>query len=237
MSTARPVLIVEDDDASREALVDQLAVNGAWQQIETASLGEATQSLGSARARFDAVILDADLRASDGRDFCVQMRRQGHKMPVILVSRASEDANGVRGLDAEVSNYVSKPICAHDLLTRLRAQLRLLDNSVDAFSTVSPYTVHPPAEMLPRPEKRQRIPLINKEAELLKFFRPAENRIVLRQTLLDAAWGYSSGVIMHTPATNTYQVRRNVKAGPIACQLLTTQRGGHPPNAAGGVTQ
>jgi len=237
MSTARPVLIVEDDDASREALVDRLAASGAWQPVEAATLGEATQLLGSAPARFDAVVLDADLPDGNGCDFCAQMRRHGHKMPVILVSRASEDADVVRGLEAGANDYISKPVRTHELLARLRAQLRLFDNSVDAVFTVGPYTFHSSTKSLADPKKNQRIRLTNKEVELLKFFHRAENRIVLRQTLLDAVWGYSSSVTTRTLATHIYKLRRKIEADPAACQLLITQPGGYQLNAAGRLAQ
>jgi len=232
MSTARPVLIVEDDDASREALVDCLAASGAWQPVEAATLGEATQLLGSAPARFDAVVLDADLPDGNGCDFCAQMRRHGHKMPVILVARASEEANVVRGLDAGANDCIGKPVRTHELLARLRAQLRLFDNSVDAVFTIGSYTFRPSAKLLAKPDKNQRIRLTNVEVRILKFLHQTGNRVVSRQTLLDEVWGYNAGATKHTLETHIYRLRQKMEADPSSVRLLITLPGGYQLNAA-----
>ena len=237
MSTARPVLIVEDDDTSREALVDHLAANGEWQPVEAASLSEAAQLLGSAQARFDAVVLDADLPDGDGRDFCAQMRRQGHKMPVILVSRASKDADVMRGLDTGANDYVSKPVRTHELLSRLRAQLRLFDNSADAVFTVGTYTFHPSAKVLLKPEKRQRIRLTNKEAAILGSLYRAGRRGVLHEVLMAEVWGHKAGVTKHMLATHIYRLRQALEADPADRRVLIAMPGGYRLNAAGRLAQ
>jgi len=67
MSAERPVLIVDDDDALRETLVDQLAVDGEFVATEAASVKTAEECLAAKDARFDAVILDVGLPDGDGR--------------------------------------------------------------------------------------------------------------------------------------------------------------------------
>ena len=86
MSAARPILIVEDDDALRQVLADQVASSGVYQSIEAATLDEASRHLGAAEARFDSIILDINLPDGDGREFCAQVRKQGHTMPIIMLT-------------------------------------------------------------------------------------------------------------------------------------------------------
>ena len=85
MSAERPILIVDDDDALRETLADQLAVDGEFTATEAGSVVEAEERLAARDARFDAVILDVGLPDGDGRDLCIKLRRQGQKMPIIIV--------------------------------------------------------------------------------------------------------------------------------------------------------
>jgi len=210
-----------------------LAANDAFQPHEAATLGNATLLLSAADARFDAVVLDVNLPDGDGRDFCVQMRRQGHNMPVIMLTGRSEDADVVRGLDAGANDYISKPFRAKELLARLHAQLRLFDNSEDAVFTIGPYTFHPSAKLLTRSEGNQRIRLTNMEVRILRFLHQTGSRIVSRQTLLNEVWGYNTGTTTHTLETRIYRLRQKMEADPSSSRLLITLPGGYQLNAAG----
>src|ERR1700723_4492071 len=109
MSAERPVLIVDDDDALRETLVDQLAVDGEFVGTEAASVQAAEACLASKDARFDAVILDVGLPDGDGRDLCIRLRKQGQKMPIIMLTGSDAETDVVRGLDSGANDYIAKP--------------------------------------------------------------------------------------------------------------------------------
>ncbi len=227
MSITRSILIVEDDLALRDILVEQLAETQEFNPIEAASVAEATQSLALHEARLGAIILDLSLPDGDGFDFCVQLRRQGCRIPVIMLTGASSDADVVRGLNAGANDYVSKPFRAKELLARLRAQLRLYDNSVDAVFTIGSYTFQPAAKLLLTADRNQRIRLTGKEVAILKFLHKSTQPVVSRQTLLDQVWGYKSDVTTHTLETHIYRLRQKIEADPADCRLLTTVPGGY----------
>ncbi len=138
MSAERPVLIVDDDDALRETLVDQLAVDGEFVATEAASVEAAEACLSSKDARFDAVILDVGLPDGDGRDLCSRLRKQGHRMPIIMLTGLDSETDVVKGLDCGANDYIAKPFKLAVLLARLRAQLRIFENSEDAVFTIGP---------------------------------------------------------------------------------------------------
>src|ERR1700761_6030830 len=125
MSAARPILIVEDDDALRQVLADQVASSGVYQSIEAATLDEASRHLGETESRFDSIILDINLPDGDGRDFCAKIRKQGHTMPIIMLTGASDESDVVSGLNSGANDYIAKPFRTSELLARLQAQLRL----------------------------------------------------------------------------------------------------------------
>src|ERR1700743_3746328 len=91
MPSARPILIVEDDDALRQVLADQVASSGMFQSVEASTLDEASRHLGASEARFDSIILDINLPDGDGRDFCARIRKQGHTMPIIMLTGAADE--------------------------------------------------------------------------------------------------------------------------------------------------
>jgi DNA-binding response OmpR family regulator len=227
MSSARPILIVEDDDALRQVLADQVSSSGVFSSVEAATLDEASRHLGAPEARFDSIILDVNLPDGDGRDFCAKIRRQGHNMPIIMLTGAVAENDVVSGLNAGANDYIAKPFRVNELLARLHAQLRLFDTSEDAVFTIGPYTFRPAAKLLLGADKKQRIRLTAKEVDILKFLYRHANRVVSRQVLLDEVWGYNAGVTTHTLETHVYRLRQKIESDPTNCRLLMTAAGGY----------
>jgi DNA-binding response OmpR family regulator len=226
MSATRPILIVEDDEALRQVLADQVASSGVYQSFEAATLDEASRYLGVAEARFDSIILDINLPDGDGRDFCAQMRRLGYAMPIIMLTGSSGEDDIVSGLNAGANDYIAKPFRANELLARLQAQLRVFDNSEDAVFTIGPYTFRPAAKALIGRDKK-RLRLTAKEVDIIKFLYRHANLVVSRQTLLDEVWGYNAGVTTHTLETHVYRLRQKIEVDPTNCRLLVTAPGGY----------
>ena len=233
MSAARPILIIEDDDALRQVLADQVASSGVFQSIEAATLDEASQHLGAAEARFDSIILDVNLPDGNGRDFCAKIRKQGHTMPIIMLTGAAEEGDVVSGLDAGANDYIAKPFRVKELIARLQAQLRLFDNSEDAVFTIGKFSFRPASKSLIGADKK-RIRLTAKEVDILKFLYRHAKRVVSRQTLLDEVWGYNASVTTHTLETHVYRLRQKIEVDPTNCRLLMTAPGGYrlDPSAA-----
>jgi DNA-binding response OmpR family regulator len=226
MSIVRPILVIENDDALRAVLVEHLVASGEFQPVEAVTLREALQFLGAAGARFDSILLNIALPDGDGINFCRELRRQGHKMPIVLFGGVSADADVIRGLDAGANDYLTDTARLNEMLARLRAQLRLFDNSVDAVLTIGSYTFRPLEKLLVNSETKYRINLSNKEAELLKFLHRS-GRFVTRQILLRQVWGYAADVLSATVDTHIYDLRRKMKADPDYRRLLITMPGGY----------
>jgi len=227
MSSERPILIVDDDDDLRLTLAEQFGVEREFVPVEAASLAEAEETLSGRDARFDALILDVRLPDGDGRDFCQKLRRQGHKMPVIMLTGSDAESDVIRGLDAGANDYMAKPFRLGELLARVRAQLRIFENSEDAVFTIGPYTFRPSAKLLQDPVKNRRIRLTEKEAAILKFLYRAGDRAVARQVLLNEVWGYNAAVTTHTLETHIYRLRQKIEPDPAHPSLLVTEGGGY----------
>jgi DNA-binding response OmpR family regulator len=227
MSTERPILIVDDDRALRATLVEQLMVDGEFIAAEAASVAEAEQALGAKDARFDAIILDVGLPDGDGRDFCARLRKQGIKVPIIILTGSDEEKDVVRGLDSGANDYIAKPFRLAELLARVRAQLRIFENSEDAVFTIGPYIFRPSAKLLAEPARNRRIRLTEKEAAILKYLYRAGARPVARQVLLNEVWGYNAAVTTHTLETHIYRLRQKIEPDPSNARLLLTEGGGY----------
>ena len=227
MPGERPILIVDDDAMLCEMLTEQLQIDGEFSVTEAATLTEAEDKATATDSRFDAMILDVGLPDGDGRDLCAELRRRGMRMPIIMLTGSDDEADVVRGLNAGANDYIAKPFRLAELLARLRAQLRIYENSEDAVFTIGPYTFRPSAKLLQEPIKNRRIRLTEKEAAILKFLYRAGTRPVQRQVLLNEVWGYNAAVTTHTLETHIYRLRQKIEPDPANARLLVTEGGGY----------
>ena len=227
MAGERPILIIDDDDALRATLVEQLQIESEFAVEQAASIEEAGHKLSGSGARYDALILDVALPDGDGRDLCADLRRQGRRMPIIMLTGSDDEADVVRGLDAGANDYVAKPFRIAELLARLRAQMRIFENSEDAVFTIGPYTFRPSAKLLQEAARNRRIRLTEKEAAILKFLYRSGVRPVPRQVLLNEVWGYNAAGTTHTLETHIYRLRQKIEPEPANSRLLITEAGGY----------
>ena len=225
MSGQRPLLVIDDDDALRTALIEQLELEGEFAPDEADCLAMAEKKLAAGKS-YDAVILDVGLPDGDGRDFCRKLRERGLKMPIIMLTGVTEETDIVRGLDAGANDYVAKPFRVNELFARLRAQLRSFETSEDATFKIGPYQFRPALRQL-LDGQGKRIRLTDKEAAILKFLYRAEGKPVSRQQLLGEVWGYNAGVTTHTLETHIYRLRQKIEPDPATARLLITDGGGY----------
>jgi DNA-binding response OmpR family regulator len=225
MSAKRSILIVEDDETLREMLAEQLANDHGFAVVTAGTLNAAERAINDEGASFDAVILDLGMPDGNGRDYCVELRRQGHKMPVIMLTGSFGESDIVRGLESGANDYIAKPFRMNELLARLRVQLREFENSEDATFAVGP--LHPAKRLLQDASTHRRIRLTQKEVAIIKLLYRSEARTVDRQTLLHEVWGYNSAVTTHTLETHIYRLRRKIESDPKYPALLVTEGGGY----------
>ena len=227
MSTPRPILVVEDEINLRETLVEHLALGGDFVAHGAASAGEAEAMLSAPDARFDAILLDIGLPDVNGRDFCIKLRRDGRRMPIIMLTGQGAEKDVVSGLDSGANDYIAKPFSMPELLARVRAQLRIFDNSEDAVFTVGPYMFRPSVRLLQEAARNRKVRLTDKECSILKFLYRAGGKPVPRQILLNEVWGYNSAVTTHTLETHVYRLRQKIEPDPTNARLLLTETGGY----------
>lgn len=224
MSTARNILIVDDDEDLRESLIDQLALH---EEFETASAGTATEGLKSVKSQHvDLVILDVGLPDMDGREACKLLRKAGFKSPVIMLTAQDSDADVILGLESGANDYIAKPFRFAVLLARIRAQLRQHEQSEDAVFAIGHYTFRPAAKVLVD-ENGSKVRLTEKETSILKYLYRAGEKVVTRDVLLHEVWGYNAGVTTHTLETHIYRLRQKIERDPSHAELLVTETGGY----------
>lgn len=224
MSTAKTVLLVDDDQDLRESLEEQLKLHDEFNILLA---GTASQGMEIAKKeRIDLIVLDVGLPDMDGREACKIMRKSGFKSPIIMLTGNVADSDVILGLDAGANDYVTKPFKFAVLLARIRAQLRQHEQSEDAVFTIGPYTFKPASKLL-LDEKGSKIRLTEKETSILKYLYRSGEKVVTRDVLLHEVWGYNAGVTTHTLETHIYRLRQKIEKDPSNAELLITEMGGY----------
>lgn len=223
--TAKRVLLVEDDDALRESLSEQLNMH---EEFQTTSASNGSEALEEVKGEhYDLVLLDIGLPDLDGREVCRMMRRAGVKCPIIMLTGADSDADTILGLESGANDYITKPFKMGVLVARIRAQLRQHEQSEDAVFNIGPYVFRPSAKLLTEEEQGQKVRLTEKETSILKYLYRAGSKVVSRDTLLSEVWGYNTGVTTHTLETHIYRLRQKIEQNPSEAEILVTEPGGY----------
>ncbi|HEX4194141.1 MAG TPA: response regulator transcription factor [Stellaceae bacterium] len=225
MSSGRKILIIDDDEALRHSLAEQLQLHEEFAAAEAGTGGEALES--TKTQYFDAILLDVGLPDMDGRELCRVMRRNGVRAPILMLTGADGDADTILGLDSGANDYITKPFRLNVLLARLRAQLRQHEASEDAVFAIGPYTFRPSAKTLIDDAKRRKVRLTEKETAILKYLYRAGEKTIGRAILLNEVWGYNSGVTTHTLETHVYRLRQKIERDPAKAEILITEPGGY----------
>ena len=224
MSNARQILIVDDDEDLRSSLRDQLALYDEFVVSTAGTAGEGMEA--TRKSQLDLVLFDVGLPDMDGREAVKQLRRNGFKAPIVMLTGNTTDADQILGLDAGANDYISKPFKFAVLLARIRAQLRQHEQSEDAVFSIGHYTFKPAAKLL-LDEKGGKIRLTEKETSILKYLYRSGEKVVTRETLLHEVWGYNAGVTTHTLETHIYRLRQKIEKDPSHAELLVTETGGY----------
>jgi DNA-binding response OmpR family regulator len=221
----KKILIVDDDEALRTSLAEQLQLYEEFETNERATAAEAIET--AKEAHYDAILLDVGLPDMDGREACRVLRRAGVKCPIIMLTAHDSDSDTILGLDAGANDYITKPFRLNVLLARLRAQLRQHEQSEDAVFTIGPYSFRPAAKLMLIEESGQKVRLTEKETAILKYLYRAGEKVISRDVLLGEVWGYNAGVTTHTLETHVYRLRQKIEADPSNAVILVTETGGY----------
>ena len=224
MSAQKTILIIDDDDDLREALVDQFALHEEFRTIEADTAGGGINR--SKEERADLILLDVELPDMDGREACRLMRKNGVSAPVVMLTGQDTDADQILGLESGANDYVTKPFKFSVLLARVRAHLRSHEQSEDAVFQIGPYEFRPAMKLLVTEDERK-VRLTEKETNILKYLYRAGGKPVPRDELLHEVWGYNPAVTTHTLETHIYRLRQKIEPDTSHARLLVTESGGY----------
>jgi two-component system, OmpR family, KDP operon response regulator KdpE len=215
------VLIIDDEPQIRKFLRISLASQG-YRVLESTDGRD-----GLARAALeqpDLVVLDLGLPDMDGQEVLGELR-SWTRVPVIVLSVRSSEAEKVRALDAGANDYVTKPFGIQEFLARVRALLRLPQST-----TNSPGQVLCGALCIDLAFRRvslgeRVVSLTKKEYALLAELARHAGRVVTQQHLLKIVWGPSHAGDSHYLRVVIGHLRQKLGDDPAAPRFIVTEAG------------
>jgi two-component system response regulator RegX3 len=174
------VLVVEDDDAIAEPLVEGLLREGF--SVERVASGRKALSAPEP----DLVVLDLGLPDMDGYAVCQELRARS-AVPILVITARGAEGDKVLGLELGADDYLVKPFGFRELVARIRAIMRRVPEPAgDSVQDLGPLVL----------DRRTRkvfvegseVPLSPKEYDLLALLAEDPGAVVNRQTILEEVW-------------------------------------------------
>lgn len=215
------ILIIEDDADIAAIERDYLALAGFDVTIEPDGGAGLEAALSGS---FDLLLLDLMLPGVDGFTICKQVREQ-KKMPILMVSARTGDADKIRGLGFGADDYIEKPFSPSVLVARVKAHLaqveRLRPSEHEAaIIKAGTLTAKPGARQIFK--NGAEVPLKNKEYELLLFLMRHPGQVFSREDLYELIWGLESMGDNITVAVHVGRIREKIEDDPANPKLLQT---------------
>lgn len=221
------ILLVEDDALLSAALVKVLE---AHYVINVANDGQAGLELATA-IEYELILVDVQIPKRDGISLCRQLRSQGYRKPILLLTANDSDAVAIAGFDAGADDYISKPCAPEVLLARMRTLLRrsgALSPKSSAKNLAPQLTwgklcLDLNSGRVTFDEKM--ITLTATEYNLLELFLRNPDRIFSRSVILDRLWGFDHAPTDRAIVTHIKDVRKKLKAGGLTEEIIETVYG------------
>jgi DNA-binding response OmpR family regulator len=199
------VLVVEDEPAIADAVVSRLQSEG----FDARSVGDGLQAVELCRRlRPDLVVLDLMLPGLDGLEVCRRIQAE-RRVPVVMLTARDEETDLVVGLSVGADDYVTKPFSPRELVARVRAVLRRVEDAAQgAVFRHGGLQLDQSARRVHRDGGEVHLTPI--EFDLLAHLLARPGVVFAREQLLSDVWGYSDGAGPRTVDSHVRSLRRKL---------------------------
>jgi DNA-binding response OmpR family regulator len=213
------ILVAEDEARMAQLLRKGLQEEGC--SVILAANGP--EGLAAAKScDLDVILLDVMLPGIDGFEVARRLRSCGVTTPILMLTARDAVPDVVRGLDCGADDYLTKPFSFEVLLARLRALARRGASPRPVTLHVANLALDPATLQVFR--AGEKIMLTRTEYRLLEFLMRRAGKVVRRDTLLEAVWGFDSEVQDNTLDAFISQLRSKIECGSSS-RLIHTVRG------------
>ena len=172
--------------------------------------------------RPDVVLLDLMLPGKDGIDVCKEIRAESG-VPIVMLTAKSDTVDVVVGLESGADDYVVKPFKPKELVARIRARVRRIDDA--GARRPSPSATWPSTSPATRSARRGSLGLTPLEFDLLVCLARKPWQVFTREVLLEQVWGYRHAADTRLVNVHVQRLRSKVEHDPEHPEIVVTVRG------------
>ncbi len=209
------VLVVDDDELIRKAV--RLTCESEGYLVQEAARGaDVLARIDSFRP--DIILLDLMLPDLSGFDVCRDVRRAGHRIPVLILSAKNEEIDVVLGLEIGADDYINKPFRPRELLARIGAHLRKAKDTKPEDPENDARLVFRDL-VIDKAERRvtsydRDVVLTHTEFDLLAYLASNAGRVLSRERILSSVWGYEHPIETRVIDVHVRNLRRKIEPDP-----------------------
>ena len=183
------ILLVEDEKRMAQALCEILRL----EKYDVDHYDNGNDGLAAIESNiYDIVILDVMLPGMNGYEVAKKTRLKGITTPILMLTAKTELDDKVMGLDSGADDYLTKPFMTKELLARLRALSRRMQNSSDGVLSYGDITLDTNTLTLSCTATEQNVRLSEKEYKILEYLIVNSAQILTREQLAMKIWGFES---------------------------------------------
>jgi two-component system OmpR family response regulator len=224
---SRPqVLLIEDEQGLAEEISAELRRLG-HPVLHVNNVAEGLKAARESRAAI--LILDRMLFGSDGLSIIEQLRQEGIKTPVLVISALSSIDERIRGLKAGGDDYLVKPFAMDELAARVEALLRRLDDVRTTKLRVAGLEM----DLIEQTVRLGGavVDLQPREFKLLEYFMRRPGQIITRAMLLEGVWHYRFAADTNVVDVHISHLRRKIDVAGHPSLILNIRGAGFMLNA------
>lgn len=224
-ATAQKILIIEDDPAIGQSLLDGLRQHGF--QAELCKTGTSGVEYVQRQAPH-LVVLDVRLPDGSGFDFCRQLRQKGLRQPIIMLTAQHDELDKVLGLEMGADDYMTKPFSMRELVSRVRAQLRRAygdySSTESAVVVIDDLVLEQATGQVRRGDEILNLTPI--EFRLLMYLARYRGQALSRAQIVEAVWGFAPDIESEkTVNVHIRRLREKIELRPDQPSLILTVPG------------
>jgi two-component system OmpR family response regulator len=229
MTAVKHILVVDDDPAIRNLIVEYLSENDF--RVSAAADGQEMARI-LAESIIDFVILDLRLSKEDGLNLARELRATSEVPIIILTGQRRDAVDRIIGLELGADDYLTKPVELRELLARIRAVLRRVEarepvptkeDKRRAYRFAG-WELNLRTHRLTSPAGEP-VPLTRGEFSLLTAFLRSPQQVLSRDQLLNSIHIHGDDIYDRSIDVQILRLRRKLEANPSEPELIKTERG------------
>jgi DNA-binding response OmpR family regulator len=211
------ILVVEDDVAILQGLLDVLVFNG-YEATGVEDGGEGLQE--ALEGRYDLVILDVMLPTTDGFAICREIREKKPTQAVVMLTAKGSENDIVTGFKAGADDYVSKPFSLRELMVRVEAVLRRAGKNL-GDEQIHLHSIFFDAKTLMASHNNRTV-----EMDIILYLHRHKDQIVSKKELLGEVWNYAdTDIETRTVDIHILKLRKKITSLIGDTPFIVTVRG------------